>query len=246
MGPFTRVRPNKGHTAQAEVHQRTQKRSCRLESRETLGRIPEMEKRGVEELTPSDAPPPWVCGTPAAVSRTNTSKDDPASRQLEKAEEAVAALGSPDLVAYTDGSATGGTRRGGAEIVVVEGERVLRRWVVPAGSRCSSYSAELTAMLEAAEWLRGKRRWTRPAVITDSRSLVDALEGSESHRRLDRLRQLLRECGEGERELTALWVPGHCGLQKTRWRMRRQKGGRRCPSRTYRSGRAWERDMRQQ
>ena len=55
--------------------------------------------------------------------------------------------------------------------------------------------------------------WRRAAVITDSRSLVDALEGDGSHRRLDRLRQLLRECGEDERELTVLWVPGHCGLQ---------------------------------
>ena len=78
----------------------------------------------------------------------------------------MAALGNPDLVAYTDGSATDFTRRGGAGVVVIGEDQVLRRGAVPAGNRSRSYSAELAAMLEAVEWLAGQQEWTRAAVVT--------------------------------------------------------------------------------
>ena len=54
----------------------TKKRSWRLESRETLRRIPELEEREVEETTLADTPPPWTRGASAKVLRADAAKED--------------------------------------------------------------------------------------------------------------------------------------------------------------------------
>ena len=60
----------------------------------------------------------------------------------------------------------------------VQGEEMWLCWSTLAGAACSSYAAELTAMSEAVNWLAGAgEEWTTAAVVTDSRSLLDALRG---------------------------------------------------------------------
>ena len=148
--------------------------SWRHKSRASLEQMDDLGARGVDVTTPVDAQPPWSRRSPIKIRRAQVTKNDTEEVQLEKAREAVDALGNPDVTVCTDGSVVDGTRTGGAGVVVRTGDETIRQWSVPAGARCSSYAAELTAMLEAATWLKRTRDWRRAAIVTDSRTLVDA------------------------------------------------------------------------
>ena len=108
------------------------------------------------------------------------------------AKEAVESLDSRDLVAYTDGSEVGGTTREGTGMLVKMGKETMGQWSVTVAERCSSYMQELTAILEAVEWLRGTDDFQSAAVVTDSRSL-DVVAGEGFHRRLNQHRATLQE-----------------------------------------------------
>ena len=211
--------------AEDEVRQRTGKMSWRHRSKASLEQMEDLGARGVDVTTPVDARPPWSRGSPISIRRAQVTKNDTEEVQLEKAREAVDALGNPDVIVYTDGSVVDGTRTGGAGVVVRAGDETIRQWSVPAGARCSSYAAELTAMLEAATWLKRTRDWSRAAIVTDSRSLVDALGGETSHLRLETLRSELKDAEVGGRELVVLWVPSHCGLEGNELADERAKEG---------------------
>ena len=211
--------------AEGEVQQRTGKLSWRHKSRASLEQMDDLGVRGVDVTSPVDARPPWSRGSPIRIRRAQVTKNDTEEVQLEKAREAVDALGNPDVTVYTDGSVVDGTRTGGAGVVVRTGDETIRQWSVPAGARCSSYAAELTAMLEAATWLKRTQDWRRAAIVTDSRSLVDALGGETSHHRLETLRRELKDAEVGGRELVVLWVPSHCGLEGNELADERAKEG---------------------
>ena len=53
---------------------------------------------------------------------------------------------------------------------------------------------------------------TTTALVTDSRSLVEALQGGGAERRLVLLRERIWRLEALERRITLLWVPGHCGV----------------------------------
>ena len=145
--------------------------------------------------------------------RADTDKTRTEEEQRRAAEEAVDGVGAVDLTIYTDGAVEGGVGRGGAGVLVLEGQEESHRWSAPAGAACSSYAAELTAMCEAVEWIgRREDEWTTAAIITDSRSLLDALQGSGGESTLRRLRERLWRLNEGGQRVTLVWVPGHCGL----------------------------------
>ena len=107
----------------------------------------------------------------------------------------------------------GGVGRGGAGVLVQRQQRLHHSWSAPAGAPCSSYAAELTAMGEAVEWLAGRPdEWISAAVVSDSKSLLDALQGDAGESRLRRLRERLWELSEDGKDVTLVWVPGLCGL----------------------------------
>lgn len=160
------------------------------------------------------ARPPWEGGVPCEISYTDTRKSDSLERQRERAEACIGEGGVPDVTIFTDGSAEEGVRRGGAGVVVYEGEERTESWSAPAGRICSSFSAELTAMSEAVRWLREKQGWQTATIVTDSRSLLDALDGSNA--RSSRVRELQAAMWHVVREqrkrVRLVWTPGHCGV----------------------------------
>ena len=89
--------------------------------------------------------------------------------------------------------------------------RPLLAWSGPAGDVCSSYAAETVTMSRAVDWLRDRAEELRTAVVvTDSRSLLDGLSGAGGD--LRELRDKLWTLHEGNKTVTLVWVPGHCGL----------------------------------
>ena len=157
--------------------------------------------------------PPWRWGVPGTVVIADTDKTRMEKEQRRAAEEAVDRVSVVDLTIYTDGAVEGGMGRGGAGVLILEGQEVRHMWSAPAGAACSSYAAELTAMCEAVEWIgRREDEWTTASIITDSRSLLDALQGSGGESILRRLRERLWRFDESAQRVTLVWVPGHCGL----------------------------------
>ena len=148
--------------------------------------IPEAEKDNVI------MPPPWRTIVPGEVKLTETQKAEVPEEQRRKAEEALVGVSEVDLISYADGSAEGGVTRGGggAGVVTYRAGVVVRRWSGPDGAVCSSYGAELTALTETVRWLEEEaEEWRSAALVTDSRSLVEALQGEGVELRLVLLRE---------------------------------------------------------
>ena len=117
-----------------------------------------------------------------------------------------------DFNIYTDGSATAGTVRGGAGVVITTGDplepnvelRIKRRG---APYTCS-YEEELRALVLAVGWVEDNcRPDQRVAIFTDSQSLCRALNGPSSS--LDRIRERINAV---KPSLTIQWIPGHCDI----------------------------------
>ena len=197
-------------TADGDVVQRTRKKDwrgqCRLihETLVTEGERPERT---------NNVAPPWRVGVPGGVMLAKVSKTATVEEQRGAALEALRRVGPVDRCVYTDGAAEGGISNGGAGVAVYDREGTcLRGWSCAAGRSCSSYSAEMVAMDEAVRWLGESREWQSAAVATDSRSLIDALQGSGQADGLGALRERLWRLHDERRRLTLVWVPGHCQL----------------------------------
>jgi hypothetical protein len=68
-------------------------------------------------------------------------------------------------------------------------------------------------MLEAARWLGGRKGWDRALIVTDSLSLVDAIQGDQQQPNVDRLQGVLWALHDRGRQVEVMWAPGHCGLE---------------------------------
>ena len=114
------------------------------------------------------------------------------------------------VLIFTDGSASDGTRDGGAAAVVCSGppaSPIARETVTAPGAKwTSSFEEELRALNLALQWIHANRP-PSVAICTDSQSLVKALSGPS--RNSQRLRDLLEEC---PCEIHLQWVPSHCGI----------------------------------
>ena len=147
-------------------------------------------------------------------------------RDREAALRVLRSLGRLEFAVYTDGSAAGGVRCGGAAAVVTTGDPadpvcvdVRRR---AAGLLSSSFQAELCALEVALEWLTEHRdEWQRVAVVSDSQSALVALQHSGDGDRLSvqmgRLAIMGRDLGSRGKTLVFVWVPGHRGLVGNEW-----------------------------
>jgi ribonuclease HI len=149
-----------------------------------------------------------------------TSKRDCADVRRRAAEALLNNLPLPDVVAWTDGSAVGGTRRGGAGIVLQFGGQE-RSWNIAAGDHTSSFSAECHAL---SEMLGGLLAFIQDGTVelareirvcTDSLAALKALEAgptSQRHPICHRIWTQLQACEAPNRHFTLVWVPGHAGL----------------------------------
>lgn len=88
----------------------------------------------------------------------------------------------------------------------------------PAGAKCSSYTGESVAFLEAIRWIheKGKEKDEDPGkvlICSDSMSLAQALD--KNHWKdmdpwLKRIKEVLYEL---EPQVTLFWIPAHCNVE---------------------------------
>ena len=123
-----------------------------------------------------------------------------------------------DIVVWTDGSAEGGTTRGGAGVVIHWGDS-RRSWNRPAGKHTSSFRAECvalhSALTELSSMLVGADEVTRVRLCTDSLSALSALAAGPSaqrHRICADIWGALEKCALPSRIFDFVWVPGHCDI----------------------------------
>ena len=119
---------------------------------------------------------------------------------------------NPDYAIYSDGSADGGTEKGGAGVVVTIGEpeepHVVSTMMKKGSVLTSSYGEERTAMHMALDWVEEHCSDRNTVVIaTDSQSLCQALMGYGHEIKSLRGRLLTITTN-----VIVQWIPGHKGI----------------------------------
>lgn len=116
------------------------------------------------------------------------------------------------MIIYTDGSASAGTKDGGAAAIIactnleapVASERILLR----GAAHTSSFEEELAAMISAVRWcVEHQSPATRIVIATDSQSLCQALLGHSPV--VDELKGMLDLCCGS---ISIQWIPGHADI----------------------------------
>jgi ribonuclease HI len=166
---------------------------------------------------------PWKSGNSVRFEETldpNIRRNDPDDARKTIAEEALAKLPQPDVQIWTDGSVEEGVKNGGSGIVIdLVGQGETIEISQAAGKWCSSYLAEMKALLAAINWIAGNSNRLRQGsminIHTDSRSAIQKLSCGAT-KQSDFIGQKIWKA-LSMAELTGFsilfcWVPSHCGL----------------------------------
>ena len=158
---------------------------------------------------------PWEDTIPAKVFASvpglkGNSETEERSRELSYAR--IRAIDA-EYVLYSDGSASAGVSEGGAGVVVTFGnpeDPVVIDTLTKRGSALtSSYNEESTAMDIALDWISEHcSPDTRVAIVTDSQSLCEALQGFGQD-----IKELRSKLTSIVADVTIQWVPGHSGIE---------------------------------
>ena len=93
--------------------------------------------------------------------------------------------------------------------------------MTPAGRLCSSFQAEMTAILEALDWLDGEGGdWRNARVVSDSLSSLTALKRPRlrgADPLVQKANHKLQRLKLPGRKLVFTWTPSHCGLVGNEW-----------------------------
>ena len=125
------------------------------------------------------------------------------------------------MTIYTDGSALTGNTNGGGGILVTSGPpsdpQVHQSHAVPAGRWCSSFQAEMKAVVVALEVIEDAQ-WKECRLVTDSQSTIQRLNNlrpSDPPRDQDEcdILQLLASIWKNGCKVTFTWCPSHCGIR---------------------------------
>ncbi|XP_029656940.1 uncharacterized protein LOC115230980 [Octopus sinensis] len=135
-------------------------------------------------------------------------------QQQRVAQQTLASLpNSPDVLLYTDGSASEGTTNGDAGVVVQIHDAVVYEWNAQTGAHSSSFHSERAAFNEALRWLQANDNWTSTAIVCDCKSLVEAVDNPFPPDQTIRESQQTADLVAAGKILTVIWVPGHCNLR---------------------------------
>ncbi|XP_077455370.1 uncharacterized protein LOC144073431 [Stigmatopora argus] len=161
---------------------------------------------------PIPAHPGYYPPPPIQTAFTAVSKHMPIITQRDKAEELIRSMGKPDLQIFTDGSTKEGTADGGAGFVVIKETAIIHQWHGATGSRSSSYHSEKVALTEALSWLRETADWQTSIILSDCKSLVQAM--GNPHMQDPAIRRLQGDIAlfPPPKRLQLLWIPGHCNI----------------------------------
>eukprot|EP00660_Eupelagonema_oceanica_P019174 gene19174-biopygen26697 len=157
---------------------------------------------------------------------------DPPEKRKEAALETLAALPAADIEGYTDGSVLDPRRlrQGGGGYTLVDARRGTHRGLCAAGRRCTSYRAELAAMLKLLDDLIAGRsddgaeiafpdgRRGELRIALDSQSAIVALaRGASAQTGVLEMRvweRLVRLMAKRNTHITVQYVPGHVALEE--------------------------------
>ena len=117
-----------------------------------------------------------------------------------------------EIVIYTDGSAMGGTRWGGAGVVITKDDPedlTLIETITKRGALYTcSYEEEVEAMRIATKWIKENcEPETKILICTDSQSLCMALQSLNPE--TDGIRHNLKD---HKGEITIQWIPNHSNV----------------------------------
>ena len=138
-------------------------------------------------------------------------KSDTDDRKLQLSYDRIRAI-EADYIIYTDGSASGGVKDGGAAAVITTGSPEAPTPILTLMKRGSSltcsYAEEYAAMHLAVDWIESSCSLDeRVLVVTDSQSLCESLQGYGED--IADLKTRLLACPI---DLTIQWVPGHSNI----------------------------------
>ena len=168
----------------------------------------------VEPLDTTSEPPPWerrqeritICTSVPYLGHKDE-HSDVSKRSLTLAMMEERYPKAAWIHAFTDGSATDATKRGGAgvNIQLPDGRQLTK--AAPTGMHCSNYRAEVEALTLAADTIKQITDELTPVVfLTDARSVLEALQNNKQ----PRLQEALQDIKSPRTVLQ--WVPAHCGI----------------------------------
>jgi ribonuclease HI len=208
--------------AQSDVRARIKKKSWRSVAQEAvsaagIAALPREALHAVPVL------PPWATAampTFRTMLKEPIRRSDPVDIKRRVAQHTIDDLSEgAALDVYTDGSAQGSNRKGGAGALIIDKANSSEyELLAPAGEFTSSYRAEMVALATALKKVSELQddglleRGGRVNIFTDSKSAIERL--STGHRQLQELPRtiwsLLEEiAGKGNDSLVFQWVPGH-------------------------------------
>ena len=164
--------------------------------------------------------PPWEEGPKMSFERSAERKSESVEENRMAAERALNdEQGKWSITCYTDGSAEGAVRNGGAGVLAVfADERDHVELSVPAGSWTSSFQAEMVAIREALSLIMEESQpQSAVRIVTDSLSSWERLQSMQMEMTLHSgveadIADYLREIGRRGVEVGVLWCPSHCGV----------------------------------
>ena len=125
-----------------------------------------------------------------------------------------------DVLIFTDGSAEEGCSNGGVAFVAMKRQdgkwTTVEKQRAPAGKICSSFQAEMKALLAALKWLHDeKQSWRTAKIVSDSQSSLKVIEQKQIDSRCELrsgVEEWLESLADPGRKLLLEWVPCHCGI----------------------------------
>ena len=162
---------------------------------------------------------PWLDGRLSRVFPALpglSSKDDPEEKARLLAYTRIRELNA-DLTLYSDGSADGGVKNGGAGVVITSGDPenpTLVETLMKRGSALtSSYAEEHTAMHLAVNWVvKNCTPDTSILIATDSQSLCESLAGFGHD-----IKELRSKLLSMPQQIAIQWIPGHKNIIGNEW-----------------------------
>ena len=113
---------------------------------------------------------------------------------------------------FTDGSADGAVKNGGAGIFIRHTSGTLTPKAFPTGKTSSNFRAETSALLAAVK-IFSNHASPPPRVVffTDCKSVLDSLQNQKTDNQKLSLKTSLQRLSERS-EVVLQWIPSHCGI----------------------------------
>ena len=171
------------------------------------------EFQGIERAPRPKPTPPWR-RSKIEFQRVELEKRKSEYSEAELKEMSTKKIGElqVEYKIYTDGSTNADQENGGAGLFVTSAQdEELHRAFFPAGKMCSSFQSECVAMQKAIEWMANNKGDS--AIITDSLSMMSALEANEWKNNDFHLTTIKNSVELIESRVILLWIPSHCDVR---------------------------------